>query len=229
MSDWAKADDYTTLEEVFASPDFTRAPSDALVPRSAFVATAAAARRPLRSLRNRAIASLSLAGAAVSFVGAVIIGSGPVGIPLASAPSNPQSTGGSVPTQAGSQQQGSVPSGGGGAGLSTATNAGNGASAAGSSVVFGSSSGGTSGSGGAAAGGTLHASLVSDTFPAPTTTTTTPPAPTTTTTTPPISAGGANGKGNDKGNSNANVKGAAGGHDNGGGNGGQNNGHGNGK
>src|SRR5580658_4852788 len=116
VSDWFRADDYRTLEEVFESPDFTReVPPETLAAEPALLATAAvtagaaaATVHPLlgRSLRDRAIASLCAAGAAVSVVGALVIGGGPVGVPLATAP-NPHGGGQSGQSPAGSQPNGS--------------------------------------------------------------------------------------------------------------------------
>ena len=97
MSDWSRADDYTTLDEVFSSPEFARSlPPESLTEDPALLTTAApaaaaavaaagtAALPLVASMRNRAIASLCAAGTAVSVVGALVVGSGPVGLPLAS-------------------------------------------------------------------------------------------------------------------------------------------------
>jgi hypothetical protein len=167
VSDWLRADDYTTLDQVFASPDFARedppevpTAEPVLLATAAPAATVATTTRPplVRSLRDRAIASLCAAGAAVSVVGALIVGNGPIGVPLAGPPPGAQSGGqsGQTPTT----QIGS-PSQAGAAGGQPAADTG---SAPAGSVVVGPPLP-------TAAGTSQHASLVAATFPAPTTTT----------------------------------------------------------
>ena len=117
--DWAEAEDYATLEEVFNSRTFGRA-----LPEVAAVAgtVAAATAFPTGLARNRTIATFAVAAAALSVVAAVVtVGSGRPGGPLlgtqASGPSQvpnfrfaPQPTS-PAPTGGG-------PAGGAGAGLS---------------------------------------------------------------------------------------------------------------
>ena len=259
MSDWLQAEDYTTLEQVFASPDFTRdATVETFAPRAALLATAASvaatASRPFRrSLRDLSIATVSVAAAAASMVGAIVLGSGPVAIPFASAP--PSSQVGGTQSPAAPYQHGFAGGAGstssGGAGASSGAGAKTTANTPSGGVVYGPAlPSGAVASATAAGGSPPHASMVADTFPAPTTTTTTPPPTTTTTTPPPTTTtttapplsgaatggtghgnGGGNGHGNGNGNGHGNGdgNGQAGGtgHDNGGGNGNQNNGHGN--
>ncbi len=173
MSDWLRAEDYTTLEEVFSSPGFTRdLPPETLAAEPALFGTAAAAAAATaaaatlhpalgRSMRDRAIASLCAAGAAVSVVGTLVIGSGPVGVPLATAPLNPPGSG-----QSGSQSpvnhlphEFELPGGTGQSGQAAVAAGGNAATG----VVAPASPTGPA----PAAGGTPSVSLVSDTFPAP--------------------------------------------------------------
>ena len=216
MSDWAEAKDYATLEEVFGSPDFGHpAAPEVIVPP--VTAAAAMARRLRRAqlLRDRTIASVCGVGAAVSVAAALIIGSGPVSVPVLSgalplAPAN-------VPSFPNSGNTGS------GGGSAAPGNAASGAAAGGLAGPALTSLGAGGSTSGAAALPT-HAQTVSFNPPASTTTTTTTttpapvpaPAPSSTTTsptTPPTSTGtqGAQGTGRGGGNGNGGSRGNGGG------------------